>query len=202
MCQIFIAVASGTLVIYKQMADTAAASHQHVADVLAVESMFANIGGAIGSTISAAIWYGVFPKRLETYLPGDVKANATITYGDLVQQLSYPVGSPSHEAINLACGDAQRYILTAFSVILVLAVVSVAVWRDIKATDFKQTKGLVIQMALSYFRLRGARLPNETYMASFLDPKSANSIKLLACFFSSWKKSDPLSCESRSGRNL
>jgi len=58
MCQIFIAFSGGTLVICEQMAVMAAASHQHVAVVLAVEGMFASIGGAIGSTVAAAIWTG------------------------------------------------------------------------------------------------------------------------------------------------
>lgn len=53
MTQIFIAFAGGTLVITEQMAAMAAASHQHVAVVLAIEGMFANVGGAIGQTIAS-----------------------------------------------------------------------------------------------------------------------------------------------------
>jgi hypothetical protein len=58
MCQIFIAFAGGTLVICEQMAVMAAASHQQVAVVLAIEGMFSSVGGAVGSTIAAAIWTG------------------------------------------------------------------------------------------------------------------------------------------------
>lgn len=58
MCQIFHAFAGGTLVICEQMAVMAAASHQQVAVVLAVEGMFSSVGGAVGSTVAAAIWTG------------------------------------------------------------------------------------------------------------------------------------------------
>jgi hypothetical protein len=55
MCQIFIAFSGGTLVICEQIAVMAASTHQYVAVVFAVEGMFSNIGGAIGSTVAAAI---------------------------------------------------------------------------------------------------------------------------------------------------
>lgn len=61
MCQIFISFAAGTIIICDEIAIMAAASHQHIAVVLAVLGMFGNIGGAIGLTISAAIWQGTFP---------------------------------------------------------------------------------------------------------------------------------------------
>ncbi len=144
MCQVFIAVGGGTLVICEQMAVMAATSHQYIAVVLAVEAMFASVGGAIGSTIAAAIWTGVFPKRLADYLPPESQANLTTIYGDLATQLSYPVGSPTRDAINRAYGDAQKMMLIASTAILVLAIAATAVWRDIKVSDFKQTKGRVV----------------------------------------------------------
>jgi len=144
MCQIFIAFAGGTLVICEQMAAMAAASHQHVAVVLAVESMFSSIGGAIGSTIATAIWNGVFPEALAKYLPASAQADLTEIYGSLEVQASYPVGSPTRNAINHAYGDAQRDLTIAATAVLSIAVVSVAVWRDIQVKDFKQVKGRVV----------------------------------------------------------
>ena len=64
MCQIFVSFAAGTIVICDEITIMAAASHQHVAVVLAVLGMFGSIGSAIGLTISAAIWQDVFPKKL------------------------------------------------------------------------------------------------------------------------------------------
>lgn len=143
MCQIFIAFGGGALVICEQMAVMAATSHQHVAVVLAIEGMFSSIGGAIGSTVAAAIWTGVFPKKLQAYLPAESAADWATIYGSLTEQLSYPVGSATRDAINRAYGAAQRDMLIAATCIQVISIVSVIVWRDIKVKDFKQVKGLV-----------------------------------------------------------
>jgi MFS family permease len=143
MCQIFIALAGGTLVICEQIAVMAATSHQYIAVVLAIEGMFSSVGGAIGSTVAGAIWTGVFPVKLEEYLPEDSKDLVSTIYGDLYAQLSYEVGSPVRDAINQAYGDAQRLMLIASSVILVAGLASVFVWRDINVKHFKQVKGTV-----------------------------------------------------------
>lgn len=144
MCQIFIAFAGGTLVICEQTAAMAAVSHQYVAVVLALEGMFAYVGGAIGQTVASAIWTGVFPKKLEQYLPESAQQNLTQIYGSLVVQLSYPRGTPERDAIILAYGDAQRNMLIASSAVLVIGVVAVFFWRDINVKERKQVKGLVI----------------------------------------------------------
>ena len=143
MCQIFIAFSGGTLVICEQMAAMASTTHQYVAVALAMLSMASSIGGAIGSTVAAAIWTGVFPARLAAYLPEETQGELLTIYGDITVQLSYPVGDPTRIAIQRAYGDAQRYMLIAATSVLVVAAVSVAVWRDIKVKDFKQVKGRV-----------------------------------------------------------
>jgi len=144
MCQVFIAVSGGTLVICEQMAAMAATSHQYIAVVLAVEAMFSSVGGAIGLTLAAAIWTGVFPKRLAVYLPPEEQGSLGAIYSSLPKQMSYPVGSETRNAIGRAYGDAQKIMLIAATVIQVLSIVSVAVWRDIKVKDFKQVKGTVM----------------------------------------------------------
>ena len=144
MCQIFIAFAGGALVITEQMAAMAAASQAHVAVVLAVQGMFSSIGGAIGGTIAAAVWTGVFPVKLKEYLPEDALPNLANIYSRLDIQLQYAWGTPARNAIMRAYGDAQKAMLIAATAILVLAVGATAVWRDIKVKDFKQVKGNVI----------------------------------------------------------
>jgi len=143
MCQIFIAFSGGTLVICEQIAVMAATSHQYIAVVLAIEGMFSSIGGGIGSSIAAAIWTGVFPVKLAEYLPADAQANLTMIYGSIEVQNSYAVGSDTRNAINHAYADAQKLMLIASTAVLALAIVSVAVWRDIRVKDFKQVKGMV-----------------------------------------------------------
>ncbi|KAJ9616886.1 MFS siderochrome iron transporter 1 [Cladophialophora chaetospira] len=143
MCQVFIAVGGGVLVICEQIAVMAAASHQHVAVVLAIEGMFSSVGGAIGSTIATAIWTGNFRNNLLKYLPASAQGDVDLIYGDLTTQTSYAWGSPTRDAINRAYGDTQRLMLIASTAFLALAVVAVAAWRNIYVKDIKQVRGRV-----------------------------------------------------------
>ncbi|KAL8881552.1 MAG: hypothetical protein Q9198_001263 [Flavoplaca austrocitrina] len=143
MCQIFISFAAGTIIICDEIAIMAAASHQHVAVVLAVLGMFSNVGGAIGLTVAAAIWQHVFPERLATYLPEGELEKLGMIYADITTQLSYPVGSEARMAIQHAYGDAQMWMLVAGTAVWVLGLVAMGMWRDIKVLNIKQVKGHV-----------------------------------------------------------
>lgn len=143
MCQIFIAFAGGALVITEQIAAMAATDHQYIAVVLAIEGMFSSIGGSIGSSVSAAIWTGVFPDKLAEYLPAENQADLLTIYASLPTQLSFPKGTPARIAIEKAYGDSQKWMCVGATAIMILAIFCVAVWRDIRVKDFKQTKGTV-----------------------------------------------------------
>ena len=143
MCQIFISFAAGTIIICDEIAIMAAASHQHIAVVLAVVGIFGDIGGAIGLTVSAVIWQDVFPKKVAQYLPASELPNLLTIYGDISTQLSYAVGSPGRIAIQHAYGDAQKMILIAGTAIWFVGLVAVVSWRDISVIGFRQTKGHV-----------------------------------------------------------
>jgi hypothetical protein len=127
--QLLIAFAGGALVITEQMAAMAATTHQYIAVVLAVEGMFYSIGGGIGSSISAALWTGVFPKRLAKYLPAETQPDLMLICGDINKQTSYPKGSPTRIAIEAAYGDAQMYMAIVATAVLVLALGAVLMWR-------------------------------------------------------------------------
>jgi len=143
MCQIFISFAAGTIIICDEIAVMAAASHQHIAVVLAVLGLFSNIGGAIGMTVAAAIWQGVFPKKLAEYLPASELVNLPAIYEDLSLQISYAVGSPTRIAIQHAYGDAQTMMLSAGTAVWVIGILAVVMWRDIKVIGIEQVKGHV-----------------------------------------------------------
>ena len=143
MCQIFISFAAGTIIICDEIAIMAAASHQHIAVVLAVLGMFGNIGGAVGLTIAAAIWQDILPKKLTEYLPASELPNLPTIYEDITVQLSYAVGSPARIAIQRAYGDAQMMMLIAGTAVWALGIVAVVMWRDIRIIGIKQTKGHV-----------------------------------------------------------
>lgn len=143
MCQIFISFAAGTIIICDEIAIMAAASHQHVAVVLAVLGMFGNIGGAIGSTVAAAIWQDIFPTKLAEHLPASELPNLLAIYADIKIQLSFPVGTPARTAIQQAYGEAQMMMLIAGTAIWAVGLVGVLMWRDIRVIGIKQTKGHV-----------------------------------------------------------
>ena len=143
LCQLLISVAAGTVVICDEIAILAAASHQHVAVCLAVLGLFGNIGGAVGLTVAAAIWQDTLPKKLAAYLPVDELVNLDMIYADIVTQLSYPVGSDTRTAIQMAYGDAQLRMVAAGMAFWAVGLVAVLMWRDINVLGIKQTKGHV-----------------------------------------------------------
>ena len=103
-----------------------------IAVVLAVEGMFYSIGGAIGSSISAALWTGIFPKRLAKYLPAETQPDLMLIYGDINKQTLYPKGSRTRMAIEAAYGDAQMYMAIVSTAVLIIALGAVLMWRGKK----------------------------------------------------------------------
>ncbi|KAL7795066.1 hypothetical protein V8C37DRAFT_415003 [Trichoderma ceciliae] len=144
MCQIFISMAGGVVIITSQMAAMTAASHQYIAVVMAILSMFSSIGGAIGLTAAGAIWQSIFPTKLAEYLPPDAQPDLLSIYSMLEVQLSYPVGSPTRIAIQRAYGDAQSRMLIAGTAIWVIGFAGVAMWRNDNIKNMKQVRGQVI----------------------------------------------------------
>jgi len=144
MCQIFVSLAAGVIIICDEIAILAAVSHQHIAVALATVGFFGNMGGAIGLTIASAIWQNVFPKRLAEYLPAAEIPNLLTIYADLTAQLSYEAGSPVRTAIQRAYGDAQTYILIASTAAWGFGLIAVLLWRDIEISHIKQVKGHVV----------------------------------------------------------
>lgn len=136
MCMIFVAFGGGTLVICEQINVMAAAPQKYVASVLSLESMITSIGAAVGSTISSAMWTGIFPKKLVEYLPADAPFEEI--YGSLVVQASYPPGSPIRTAINHAYGETQRYMLITATCMYIITWGSVLFWQDFNVKKMKK----------------------------------------------------------------
>lgn len=144
MCQIFIAFSGGTLVVTEQIAIMAAVGPDNVAVALALQSLFTAVGGAIGTSISGAIWTNTFPQKLEEYLPASAKGQATEIYASLETQLGYAWGSPARNGIIQAYAASQRYMSIAATVVLVFALICVLLWRDIRVKDFKRPAGSTV----------------------------------------------------------
>ncbi|KAF7920589.1 uncharacterized protein EAE97_011482 [Botrytis byssoidea] len=144
MCMIFISFAEGVLVICTEIAIMAAAAEQqYFAVSLAVLGLFGNIGSAIGLTISAAIWQGILPNKLSANLPDIDQADLLLIYESLPTQLSFPPGTTERLAIQHAYSDAQRGLLIAGTVVWVIGLAAVLLWRDIKVIGIRQSKGQV-----------------------------------------------------------
>ncbi|EXJ78618.1 hypothetical protein A1O1_09019 [Capronia coronata CBS 617.96] len=144
MTQIFIAFGGGTLVICEQMTVMAVSRHQHIPAVLAIEAMVCNIGSSVGSTIAAAMWTGIFPKKLQENLPASAQANFASIYGDLTVQSSYPPGSPTRIAIDKSYGQTQKLMLITATCLYSITLGSTMLWEDVDVKNMKQrTKGLI-----------------------------------------------------------
>ncbi|CAO2658379.1 Nn.00g061020.m01.CDS01 [Neocucurbitaria sp. VM-36] len=144
MCMLFIAFGGGVLVTSEQTTLMAVSKQRDFPALLAVESMVIAIGGAIGSTIASAIWTGIFPARLTANLPAEAMENFALIYGDMTTQSSYPVGSPTRDAINLSYAETQRYMLITATCIYTLLIFSVAMWQNVDVRTMKQrTIGLL-----------------------------------------------------------
>lgn len=137
MCQIFLAVGGGTLILIEQVSVLAASAHEDYAAMLALLSTFGNIGGAVGSSVSGAIWTNTLPVKLRLYLPAELKDQWETIYEDLEEQLKYPVGSVGRIAIQNAYAFAQRNMMIAGTAIMGLSIVAVAIMRDIKVQNNK-----------------------------------------------------------------
>lgn len=144
LCQVLISIGGGTLVVTLQMSVMAVARHGEVASLLALLSLSSALGSGIGSSVSGAIWTNTVYAELVRLLPEGSKDLARKIYEDLELQLSYPVGDPVREAVMQAYAIAQRRMVIAGLFVLMAAIPSVMVWRDVRVSQFKQVKGRVI----------------------------------------------------------
>ncbi|KXH62312.1 major facilitator superfamily transporter [Colletotrichum salicis] len=142
MTQIFVAFAGGPTVICGEMAMLSPSDHAHVAVIMAILDLFGSIGSTVGYTVATAIWTGTFRKNIAKYTPAGTPVDTI--YGDIYQQLSYEVGTPERIGIQRAYGDSQRIMLITSICLLVGALGSVAMWRNLNVKKIKQVRGNVV----------------------------------------------------------
>lgn len=142
MCQIFLAFSGSTMILGMQVAVMSVAEHGDIAAVLAILGLFGYVGGAIGNSISGAIWTNTLPVQLQLHLPESCAADWETIYGDLTAQLSYPMGDPCREAIIRSYGYAQKRMLIAGTAIMAASIVCVFLIKNIKI-DRLQMKGVL-----------------------------------------------------------
>lgn len=144
MCEIFISIGGSVFILLLQIAVLAAVDHQHVAAVLAMLYVTGSVGGAVGNTISGAIWTNTFFGALQRNLPESALPNVSMIYADLQTQLMYPVGSVERIAIQQAYGYGQARMLAAGVGVFALAWVWMFMLRNLNVSGKStQTRGVV-----------------------------------------------------------
>lgn len=143
MCQIFMALGGGAIIIVNQVAVLAASSHNDGASALAVLALASNIGDAIGNSVSGAIWTHLFPSYLIKYLPAESADAWEDIYDSLDVQLSYPVGDPTRNAIAHAYADTQTRMVAAGTAFMAVALILMFVIKNIRLDSIAQVKGVL-----------------------------------------------------------
>lgn len=138
MCQLLNGAYSGVWSITARLAIMASVTHQEIAVAIALWSMFASIGGSVGSAIAGALWTNIVPDRLYHNLPDELKNRTSIIFGDIEEQLKFPMGSPAREAIIEAFGHVQRLMVIVGCSFLPICIVCLMFWRNI---DVRKVEG-------------------------------------------------------------
>ena len=109
--QIAVGIGGGMLNIPAQLGVQASVSHEDVAAATAIFLTLVEVGGAVGSAISGAVWTANIPKKLELYLPDSAKGQALSIFGNLTLAESFPLASPERIAIDRAYQETMNILL-------------------------------------------------------------------------------------------
>ncbi|KAL2164232.1 hypothetical protein VTH06DRAFT_3448 [Thermothelomyces fergusii] len=124
----------------------AAAAHgrpqqQHVGVATAAFLTLVQVGAAVGSAVSGAIWGRLIPGKLRAYLPEEARGEADRIYSSVVVACSYAWGSPEREAIARSYQETITVLLWAALAACgpVLAMASLV--RDLRLDDAQKDEG-------------------------------------------------------------
>lgn len=134
--QILQGAGGGFAAVLAQTAAQASVAHQDLASVTAVVLIFAEIGNAIGSAITTAIWRNIMPGQLQEALEG--LANQTVIdsiYGSTTIAATYPAGSPIREGTIHAYTYTMKIILIVATIFAVIPPCLVFMMKDIRFGD-------------------------------------------------------------------
>lgn len=109
--QIALGIGGGMVNVPAQLGVQASVSHGEVAAATAVFLTVVEIGGAVGSAISGAVWTKNIPRKLALYLPLDAQADALSIFGNLTLAQSFPIGGPERIAINRSYQETMNILL-------------------------------------------------------------------------------------------
>ncbi|KAJ3497871.1 hypothetical protein NLG97_g1568 [Lecanicillium saksenae] len=144
MCQLILGFASGTIVLCLNVGVVATVEHADIAATVALLGVSSYIGSAVGAAVSGAIWTNLFPGKLQQLLPDSVKGDAMEIYGSLQRQLSFPPGSAARIAIAQTYASTQAWMLTAGTLVAVIALILALALRSIKLAERGQVVGVTL----------------------------------------------------------
>ena len=140
--QIAVGIGGGMLNVPTQLGVQAAVSHGDVAAATAIYLTIVEIGGAVGSAVSGAVWTANIPAKLNAYLPPSAQSQALSIFGNLTLAESFEAGSPERVAINLAYQETMN-ILLIISVCLAIPLIPLSlVMRNYKLDEVTKAKRL------------------------------------------------------------
>ncbi|KAI1426107.1 putative MFS siderophore transporter [Xylaria sp. FL1777] len=144
MCQILLTIGGSTLIVCDQMAVMAVVNHAELASTMAILSLGTYLGSAMGSSLSGAVWNSTLPGALAKLLPELSPVELNRISSDLKKQLSYPMGSPTRTAIIAAYAQSQIRMCIVGTLVSLLEIGAVLIWKDIRLSQSKQVKGTVL----------------------------------------------------------
>lgn len=109
--QIALGIGGGMVNVPAQLGVQASVSHGEVAAATAIFLTIVEIGGAVGSAISGAVWTAKLPKKLSLYLPANAQGDVTMIFGNITLAQSYPVGGPERIAIDRSYQETMNILL-------------------------------------------------------------------------------------------
>lgn len=139
--QILVGLGSGIFTVCSSLAIMAPVTHQYIAVVNALATLFGGVGAGIGIAIAGALWNNLLPKELYKRLPESQKANAATIFGDIVLQMSFADGTPEREAIVGAYAHVMRLMVIAGAALMPLCLASIIVWKNIDVRKIEEEKG-------------------------------------------------------------
>lgn len=146
--QIAVGIGGGMLNVPAQLGVQAAVNHQQVAAATAIFLTIFEIGGAVGAAIAGAVWGSTAYAKLLRYLPAESVGDALTIFGSYETAVTYPMGSPTREAINRAYQETEN--------ILIIIAICIAALT------------IPLSFGMQNFKLNQVRLASKTFPSSVL----------------------------------
>ncbi|EKV09996.1 Siderophore iron transporter mirA [Penicillium digitatum PHI26] len=128
-----------------QVSVQAVVSRQDVSVVTAVFFASMSVGGAIGTSVAGAIWRNTLPKKLQKYLPSELKGQAKSIFGSIVVARNYAMGTEARDAINRSYRESQRLLAIAGLASLSLMLIVMLFLKNVKLSEEGMTEAEIEQ---------------------------------------------------------